>query len=208
MRRSRNAKLPLTSSCVSSLGASSLDSTPPSDTAGSRLQQEIIRRFRAPLLRFFGRRVEGSEAEDLTQEVFLRLLRKRLPTIPQAATHAYIFKIAANLLRDRARRAATHQQTAHCALEETIEADLLAEIDAERVLIGRESLRLVLDALEELDERTRNIFLLFRLEGMRQRQIGEMYGMTAGAVEKRVLKASAHLAARLYRFQKREAQSE
>jgi DNA-directed RNA polymerase specialized sigma24 family protein len=39
--------------------------------------------------------------------------------------------------------------------------------------------------------------LLFRLERLRQREIAAIYGISEGAVEKRILKASIHIAARL-----------
>ena len=66
----------------------------------------------------------------------------------------------------------------------------------ERVLQGYESLSEVLSTLNELSERTRDIFILFRLENMKQRDIALAFGITVKAVEKHVLKAVTHLARR------------
>src|SRR5690349_12246421 len=69
---------------------------------------DLDRRFRSALLAYFGRRVSSvSEAEDLTQDVFERLLRA-LEAGPILNAEALIFRIAVNLLRDRARRVRRH----------------------------------------------------------------------------------------------------
>src|ERR1700761_5397526 len=70
---------------------------------------ELDRRFRLPLNAYFRRRVSSaSEAEDLTQDVFERIL-KVLNNEPIQNAEALVFRIAVNLLRDRARREMTHR---------------------------------------------------------------------------------------------------
>jgi len=172
-----------------------------------RFREQLDACFRGPLMSYFYKRVRDySEAEDLTQEVFLRLVTQAKNFTP-ANAEAYVFTVAANLLRDQARRAATHHLHAHDTLDQShrskISAGLVEEIGPERVLLGRESLQIVLGALAELDDRTRNIFILFQLERMRQREIAEIYGMTVGSVEKRVLKALTHLRVRLEENEKK-----
>jgi RNA polymerase sigma-70 factor (ECF subfamily) len=54
----------------------------------------------------------------------------------------------------------------------------------------------VLACLDALDERTKNIFILFRLEGMRQKDIAAAYGISVSTVEKHVMAAVLHLAKR------------
>lgn len=161
-------------------------------------RQELNTRFRAALTGFFLKRVhDRAEAEDLTQEVFLRLMEQSARSSLVAAD-AYVFTIATNLLRDRARRASSHRLNAHFSLDHA-QADagpaLVEQQDPERILQGRESLRITMDALARLDERTRNIFVLFRLEHLKQREIAEMYGMSVAAVEKQVRRATLHLVA-------------
>jgi RNA polymerase sigma-70 factor (ECF subfamily) len=53
-----------------------------------------------------------------------------------------------------------------------------------------------LSALDELGGRTKNVFLLFRLEGMKQRDIAALYGIGVSTVEKIVMAATLHLAKR------------
>ena len=72
----------------------------------------------------------------------------------------------------------------------------MEDIDPERVLIAREDLTEVMACLDELGERTKNIFILFRLEGMRQKEIAALYGIGLSTVEKHVMAATIRLARR------------
>ena len=158
-------------------------------------------RYRTPLMNYFLRRVrDRAEAEDLTQEVFLRIVRRPDPA-PLENAEVFLFSIAANLLRDRARRAQSHHAADHRSLDDpggdlTQSAALIEARGPDRVLMSQESLGEVLRALDELGERTRDIFILYKLEKMKHREIGALYGLSASAVEKYVRKATAHLARR------------
>jgi RNA polymerase sigma-70 factor (ECF subfamily) len=72
----------------------------------------------------------------------------------------------------------------------------MEERSPERVLLARESLTKVLACLDELGEKTRDIFILFRLENMKQKDIAALYGIGQSTVEKHVMKAALHLAVR------------
>jgi RNA polymerase sigma-70 factor (ECF subfamily) len=157
-------------------------------------------RFRRPLMSYFVRRVRNhAEAEDLTQQVFVRLLGAGGDARIEHA-ESYIFTIAANLLRDRGRKGMRQSE----ALQISLDRDLISEVareavedrSPERVLVGRESLADVLRSLDELGEKTRDIFILFRLENMKQREIADLLGMGQSTVEKHVMKATLHLARR------------
>lgn len=165
----------------------------------AELLARLDRRFRLPLLKYFGRRVHsGPEAEDLTQDVFERLLRS-CGNRPIENAEALVFRIAVNLLRDRARRVHSH------GTEEPIPSEAVAEfVDAltvdlspERVVLGERTLEEVFAVLEELGERTRTMFYLYRFEGLKIREIADMYGISASGVEKQLEKALMHLTRRL-----------
>ena len=172
--------------------------------AGAEKRDELDSRFRRPLLAYFMKRVRDmQEAEDLTQEAFIRLTRHREKTQSDGAL-AYVFTIASNLLKDRARLHASRQTAVHRSLgsytgDVTNTPQLIEDRTPERVLIGREALKDVVVALEELSERTRDIFILSRLENMNHRDIAALHGITVSAVEKHVMKALAHLGARFLR---------
>lgn len=154
----------------------------------------LDRRYRAALMSFFLRRVpDPSEAEDLTQEVFANLAASR-----EGATigvDGYVFQTAANLLRDRQRREKVRSlHRTHLALDESANVEAL---EPPRVVAGRQALDEVAEALDELPTRTRAIFLLFRLEHMKQAEIAQLYGISVSAVQKHLLRAMAHLTSRL-----------
>jgi len=187
------------------------------DTSAPESAAELDARFRRPLMKFFMRRVRNvAEAEDLTQEVFTRTLGSgELSHIQRR--DSFLFTIATNLLRDRHRAALRRSSRAgrsygisHAVTvaseppkkeaqsgEPGRVGEALEPVEdrgPERVLQGCESLAEVLASLATLGDRTRDIFILFRLENMKQREIAELFGMTQKAVEKHVLKAMTHLA--------------
>lgn len=172
--------------------------TQPSSEKG--VVEELDVRFRAPLMAFFLRRVGNrSDAEDLTQEVFVRLLASE-NFDPKGQVSGYIFKIAANLLRDRRKNAGFKAQIPFSAFDaelvERISNQIMEDREPERVLIGRESLVEVLRCLDELGVRTKHVFILYRLEGMKQKDIAELFGMGLSTVEKHCMTAMAFLVAR------------
>jgi RNA polymerase sigma factor (sigma-70 family) len=151
----------------------------------------MSQRFRPALMSFFLRRIRNrSEAEDLTQEVLMRVA-ERGASIDATRPDAYVFQIAANLLRDRSRR--DKVRMAYQAGIGAREAAWVEERDPDRVLQGRQSLATVLATLGELPERTRTVFILFRLENMKQREIADMLGISVRTVEQHVVRASVKL---------------
>jgi RNA polymerase sigma factor (sigma-70 family) len=161
--------------------------------------RQLAERFFAPLRSYFLRRVrDRHNAEDLAQEVLLRVIRAG-ETEAIERPESYVFTVAANLLKDLRRRSARHPSALETPLEDCEEAapeGLIDERSPERVMLGEASLAQVLQALGELSELTRNVFILFRLENMKQKDIAALYGIAQSTVEKHVMRAMVHLAAR------------
>jgi len=158
------------------------------------LAESFFRDMRPGLIAYFTRRVgSGSEAEDLAQDVYVRLISR--PDTAPRDWHAYVFQIAANLLRDRARRAEVRERYAAAVRRDPwCDIDLL---DPHRVTVGREALYSLVEALHELPERTRQIFLLYRYEQISRQVIAESFGISVSAVEKHIYRAMARLGERL-----------
>jgi RNA polymerase sigma factor (sigma-70 family) len=167
------------------------------------LRHGLDARFRIPLMNYFYRRTgDRAAAEDLTQETFLRLLGSN-SFVQADQANAFVFRVASNLLADRRRQSA--RRPSHIGVSpgdcsnERLEIEMAEEPGPERALIAKESLHEVLALLNQLDERTRDIFMLFRLEGMKQKEIASLYGMGLSTVEKCVIRAALHLAGRFRR---------
>lgn len=156
--------------------------------------RELDTRYRAPLMAYFLRRLGNApDAEDMTQETFLRLVTSDTFRSAEQAD-AFVFRVANNLLRDRVRREIRQRRAGKTEYDEERIVQVVEDRDPERVIFSRETLTRVLTSLDELEDRTRNIFILFRLEGMKQKEIAELYGIGLSTVEKHVMKAVLHLA--------------
>lgn len=155
--------------------------------------EAVALRYRAPLRGFFANRVRvPADADDLVQEVFVQLIR-RAQGGPIERVEQYLFQVAANVLRDQARRRQVRHHDAHESFDEALH-DSISEISPERELLGRESLDRLRVALHELPERTRDIFVLRVLEHYRTADVARLTGISTRAVEKHMTRALAHLA--------------
>ncbi|CAN7342977.1 RNA polymerase sigma factor [Brevundimonas sp. LjRoot202] len=162
---------------------------------------EITARFARPLRSFFRKRTRNEqEADDLVQEVFCRLAAREQPGAMDNA-EAYIFQMAANLLRDRARRYAT--RTAADRAMEAGGASSFEEISPERVLLGKQRLALLERVLGELPERTRVIFLLHRFEELKYAEIAGRLEISVSSVEKHMMEAMRQIKTRFERDEDR-----
>ena len=150
---------------------------------------EIVRDYLPALRRFFSRRVSTVEADDLTQEVYLRLQVQDAG--PIANPRGYLFRIASSVLADRARRRRVRDADSHKILEEWDHP--VEEISPERVLLGRETLNEVILAIEALPPRTRQAFVMHRFEEMKYGEIAGLMGISASSVEKHIMRALRHL---------------
>lgn len=157
---------------------------------------ELSLRYGQAVRRFFSRRLrDGADVEDLTQEVFARLL-KRAELGEIANIEGYLFHTAANLLRERARKAARRPGDAPAFSDEEFAPDH-EDFTPERILLGREAYARMVEALQELPERARTIFVLNRFEELSAAEIARRLGVSVSTVEKDMMRAIAHLKARL-----------
>jgi len=151
--------------------------------------------FRAPLTRYFARRVRNAaDVEDMVQEVFERLI-KRGDIGSVEMVGAYVFETASTVFTDRFRRRSVRHADEHDEFDDNLHGDVY--FSTERVVIGRERLASATTALLELPERTRQIFVLRRLEGMSYLDIEARLGISVSAIEKHMQRAIAHLTSRL-----------
>lgn len=170
--------------------ANTRDRPPQRGTIRSRLD-EVARRYYAPLLSFFRKRTKDpADVQDLVQQVFLRLSQH--PDIGRVENpEAYIFRTASNTLTDHLRRGLTRERIVPDAAAG--EEETGAHFSAERVVIGEEAIANAADALRELPERTRDVFMLRSFEGLKHAEIARLLAISVRAVEKHMAKALAHL---------------
>jgi RNA polymerase sigma factor (sigma-70 family) len=136
---------------------------------------------------WFGRRMRNpADVDDAVQDVWIRA-HAHLDADRVDNVQAYLFQTAQSVLTDRARRAAVRQEGRHENLTEMNHP--VEGITPDRVLIGREAIARIVARLQEMPERTRDIFVLHRFENMSYGEIATRMGVSVSAVEKHIMKA-------------------
>ncbi len=149
-----------------------------------RQHHEGLRRF---LVRFTG---DGDVAADVAQETFVRLLERP----PRERGPAWLYRVAVNLARDRARIAARRRFLLLGAGDRLPSADPPPAPDG--VLDAERRRQRVAQALAALSAKER-MALLMREEGFAQREIAQAVGTTTKSVGTLTARALRKLAARL-----------
>lgn len=155
---------------------------------------------RERLLRFLAARGAGDAAEDLLQELWLKISVSRPG--PVAAPLSYLFRAADMLMIDR-HRAVTQAQKREREWSEAAAGTSPGVSDTpsvERHMIGRENARLVAETLEGLGPRVAAIFRRHRVDGLSQRLVAEEFGVSLSTVEsdlRRAYRALAELKERI-----------
>ncbi|HYC94186.1 MAG TPA: sigma-70 family RNA polymerase sigma factor [Sphingomicrobium sp.] len=155
------------------------------------LLAELYRSESPKLVRILSRRASSREdAQDLVQDIFFRFvrLRDRLPSSLERP-QAYLRRIAANLVKDRAKAGFRHSAALHVVAEE----EALPGLDQQRLLESRDMLRRLEAAMMRLRPRTREIFMAHRVHGMTYTEIAEQTGLSIKGVENQMSKALAQL---------------
>lgn len=145
------------------------------------------------LLSFFNKRSRNHwDAEDLTQEVFCKIMKH---TNGQVAVNdyaePYLYSVAWSVLRDRSRRDRVRQRDMHVVYDEAVEKE--DPLSPEQTLYGEELYARFLEALKDLSPKTRGVFLLNRYDGLTSRQIAIHLDISVSAVEKHMMKALARV---------------
>lgn len=142
-------------------------------------------------------RILGSRdrAEDVVQDAYLKVMEAKATfSIRQPA--AYVFRIVRNLAIDHYRRSSLESDV--FTVEEAGQGVPSPAGTPETVSIGRQELGLVARALEELPERTRRVFELYRVNGHTQREIAKMFDVSPTLVNFMIRDALNHCRSALH----------
>lgn len=138
---------------------------------------------RARLMRFLQAHGAGDAAEDLLQELWLKLSRAH--TGPVAQPLSYLYRAANNLMLDRHRsiRQSERREQDWVEASDAQAPGVIAPPPGEAGLIAREQLLAVDAELEALGSRAAKIFRRHRLDGIAQRDIAAELGVSLSTVE-------------------------
>jgi RNA polymerase sigma-70 factor (ECF subfamily) len=163
------------------------------EAAWETLVRSHTRRVYGFCYRFTGR---DSEAQDLTQEVFLRVFRSlKSYRSDEGAFATWLARVSRNLLIDHYRR--TKQDRSTDSIEEQlpmIEERAATSARPEGLLAGREASEVLQAALQRLSPDLREAVILRDLQEMEYREIAEVLNIPEGTVKSRLNRGRAELA--------------
>jgi len=168
--------------------------------------ERLVSRYQNKIMGYVGRMVNGDreEAEDVTQETFIKAYRSLDSFRGQASFSTWLYKIATNLCIDRARGKKRRPQQAF-SLDEPVDKDEEKggrEIPDSRYEpaqdVERDEMRKVVrETVAEMPEKMRQVLILCDLQGKPYEEIAQLLDVPLGTVKSRLFHARADLARRL-----------
>jgi RNA polymerase sigma-70 factor (ECF subfamily) len=144
-----------------------------------RALEALMGRWKSPLYAFLSRRAGHAFADDLFQEAWLRVVRARDRFDPRRRFSTWLFQIANNLCRDRARRRDADARRRDAVAHEPAPAPpdparrTEARLDAER-------------RLAVLPDHQREVMVLRYYHDLGEREMAELLGVPRGTVKSRL----------------------
>ncbi|MGC4095060.1 MAG: sigma-70 family RNA polymerase sigma factor [Polyangiaceae bacterium] len=155
--------------------------------------RELVRRHASRLLRLSSRLLrDASEAEDVTQETFLRVWQRAADYSPDGSALGWLYRIAHNLCIDRMRRRgkldAFEEEELEAAPGSAPQSGLLNQMQRKSALER---------AIETLPQRQAAAITLVHLDELSGHEAAQIMGVSAEALESLLSRARRNLKARL-----------
>ncbi|HEY2459762.1 MAG TPA: sigma-70 family RNA polymerase sigma factor [Candidatus Acidoferrum sp.] len=159
----------------------------------------LLQRYRSPLVNFLYRMIRNREqAEDLAQEVFLRVYRARKDYVPSAKFTTWLFRIATNLALNSVR------DTRHQRMEISLDAPVTVDAedgderpldvadkhpDIEQHLVQEVQNKMIRHAIDKLPEKQRAAVLLHKYQELDYGEIGKILECSESALKSLLFRA-------------------
>lgn len=128
-------------------------------------------------------------AQDTLQELFIKIWDMRQNIKPDQSFPAFLHTVARNMVIDIFRKATREQRVREQLLAESTDRTP----SLEDKIIAEETLAQLQQALQQLPERQREVFVLHKIEGKSYREIGELLSIGEDAIGKHVYRAKQTL---------------
>jgi RNA polymerase sigma-70 factor, ECF subfamily len=167
----------------------------------------LVQKYRRPLVSFMYRMARNSAvAEDLAQEVFLRVYRSRQTYEASAKFTTWLYRIATNLAVNHARDTRKERPEVTISLDEPDE-DTGTTMDVrdttmtvEEKMVRRERLAAIRSKVEVLPERQRLAVIMHKYQQMDYKQIAEVLKLSESATKSLLFRAYESLREQLKEF--------
>ena len=172
------------------------------DSAWETIVTMYTRRIFNLSYRYTGRR---EEAEDLTQDIFIRIYQNLGSFRSNAGSlQSWILRVGRNLIIDHYRQSRHFQKSAGSEELETLNLADQKTPDPHRIAEQRDAARFLQDGLQSLSAELKEAVILRDLEGMAYQEIADILAIPEGTVKSRINRGRIELAKLL---SKRRAQS-
>lgn len=170
----------------------------------------LLRRHQKPVLNFIFRYVGiRAVAEDLTQDVFLRIIRRAKSYKREAKFTTWLYTIARNICVDHSRRmvhrraASLDHPTRRGADDTRTLGESIADrrADVAREAIGRQLGQRIREAVEGLASDQREVFLLREVAGLQFKEIADIVGIPENTAKSRMRYALEKLRVELAEYE-------
>ncbi len=152
--------------------------------------ETIFHLFQAKLLAFIKMSLQDTaDAEEIVQQVFMKIWLKRELIDPQKSLEAFLYAIAKNEIKDFLRKTLHKKKYLSTLLSETANV----HSDVEKTVEFNETKRILNSLIDELPEKRRKVFVLNRMQGKTYRQIAEDLNISENTVDSQMRKALAFL---------------
>lgn len=167
----------------------------------------LVQKYRRPLVSFMYRMARNSAAaEDLAQEVFLRVYRSRQTYEPSAKFTTWLYRIATNLAVNHARDTRKERPEVTVSLDEPDEETGTtmevrdSSMTVEEHLVREERLAAIRNKVEALPERQKLAVVMHKYQQMDYKQIAEVLKLSESATKSLLFRAYESLREQLKEF--------
>jgi RNA polymerase sigma-70 factor (ECF subfamily) len=150
----------------------------------------LYREHAVDVLGYCGRRTSREDAKDAASEVFVVALRKIDTVPPGDGALPWLYSVAKNVLRNRAR---SSRRRGRLALKLEGAGNETVEGPEPQVVRHSEHERLI-EALGKLNTKDQEILRLVEWEGLSREQVAEMFFVSRAAIDQRISRAYKRLA--------------
>ncbi len=128
-------------------------------------------------------------AEELLQDVFMKVWETRALINPDLSFKAYLYRIATNMAFNFMQRASKEREIMERIIQSSTE--LYEHVEAE--LLNKENEQLIARILDGLPTQCRSVFTAVKLDGFSHKEAAERFGISTHTVNNHVQKASKYL---------------
>jgi RNA polymerase sigma factor (sigma-70 family) len=163
----------------------------------NKIVNAVYKQYNKALRAFLVCKLKSKEIEDISQEVYLRLVRH--PRLDKLELNfGLLCKIASDIVKDRYRKQNVRKEKAHICLDNF--EIMSPELSPEQMVESEEGVSVIKVAIESLDEKSRRIIIFYCFRNLTYEKIGKKMGISISMVRKHILHALQHISKEVEKY--------